>query len=124
MALDANGKLIEETSSGGRPYVAVDKNINAQRVAPAGRETHSSVSASATTAEAMSSFNVEFIIFIINDGDYDIIFNIDANTTSAGAFTLKSGEGISDFPRKASTLYYKAENGASGSVPFRALGVK
>jgi len=121
MALDANGKLIEEQSSGGRPYVAIDKDINAQRVSPAGRGTHASVSASATTTEANSAFNVEHIIFLANDGSGDIIFNFDAATTAAGAFTLKTGEALSDIPRKVTTLYYKA---TSGTQTFRALGVK
>lgn len=121
MALDANGKLIEELSAGNRPYVAIDKDINAQRVAPAGRVSHASVQATATTTEANSAFVVEQIVYIINDGTVDIIFNIDAATTAAGAFTLKPGDAIGDFPRKGSTLYYKASGGSSA---FRALGVK
>lgn len=90
-------------------------------VLPRGRLTHVSVETSATTTEANSSFSVEFISMIVNDGTDDIKFNFDANTSSAGTITLKPGEVLTDFPRSCSTLYYKA---VSGTQPFRAWGVK
>lgn len=121
MALDGNGKLLEEQTAGGRPFVFGEKNINAQRSTPAGKAAHASVQATASPTEASSTFDVDFICFIFNDGDYDITFNLDAGTTAAGAFTLKPGDALNDFPRNASKIYYKSIGGSSA---FRALGVK
>lgn len=121
MAVDGNGRLIEDLTAGNRPLVHSQKEVNAQRNTPQGRSSHSSIETSASTNESSQAFDVEWISYIVNTGTADIIFNFDASTTLAGKFTLGPGESISDLPRKATTLFYKS---VAGTVSFKAMGVK
>lgn len=82
---------------------------------------HSSVEATATATEASAAFDVARVVYIINDGTADIIFNLNGPTTAPSKFTLKPAEALKDFDRGCSALSYRA---ATGSQPFRALGVK
>ena len=86
-----------------------------------GKSSHVSVETSATTTEASAPFDVEFVFMMANDGSSDIIVNFDASTTAPGAMTLKPGMPVFDFPRTATTIYYRS---VYDTQAFRAWGVK
>lgn len=87
-----------------------------------GRETHVSVDTTATTSDQSIAFDVERIEFISNDSEsYNLKVNFDTSTAEAGAITLKPGEVLGPIDRKVTNLHYA---GVSGSVAFRAVGVK
>lgn len=117
---DINPLPVETFIYNGTTWVPVSDTIPLP-TKPQGRSSHVSLETNATTTEASSSFNVDLIAAISNDGTDNILFNFDANTSSAGTITLKPGEVLTDFPRKCTTIYYKA---LSGTQPFRAWGVK
>ena len=88
----------------------------------AGRLTSKEVNATATTTDQSASFDVEWISHIINDGSVDLYIAFDADSTvAANRITLKPGEVINDLPRKCAVLHFSC---ASGTCPFRAVGVK
>lgn len=86
-----------------------------------GSNDHVSLEINATNVESASSFNVEIINVLINDGNDDIYFNFDKSIEKEGTITLKPSESLSDFPRNCKQLYYKSK---SGIQPFRAWGVR
>ena len=102
-------------------YEPSEGENGAVKVIVGGFGSHVSVEGNATTTEESVAFDVTYVHTISNDGTDDIKINFDADTTQPGVITLKAGEVLEDFPRKCSTLYYKA---ASGTQPFRAWGVK
>lgn len=75
------------------------------------------VEATATTSTASSSFKVDEIHLLSNDGTGDIVFTFDSGTS----FTLRKGETYQNLPLSASTLHYVT---SSGSHAFRAHGLK
>ena len=88
----------------------------------AGRPTSKEVSATATTVDQSASFDVEWISHIVNDGSVDLYIAFDADSTVVeNRITVKPAEVISDLPRKCSVLHFSC---ASGTCPFRAVGVK
>lgn len=58
MALDANGKLIEEYTSGNRPYIAVDKNLNAHRSVITDSAGNYIATSNPFPVQVMNGFNV------------------------------------------------------------------
>jgi hypothetical protein len=97
------------------------QSVTATDITIKGRSSHVALDGiPVTTTEANSPFAVSQIVFIANDGPSDMIINFDASTTSEGAFTLKSGEVLDNFPRQCTTLYYKAK---TGNTTLRAVGV-
>jgi len=112
--------LMGRDPDGKAKIINVDENGNV-KVQLSGNNVSVSYEGQAWTTENNVNFDVSHIVFISNDGDYDITFNFDATTTEAGAFTLKPGEVLSDLPRQAKKLHYKS---ALGSPYWRALGVK
>jgi hypothetical protein len=78
-----------------------------------------SIETNATTTEQNDEFDIDFLGFIINDGDENITFNFNQGTSSEGSFTLEPGEYREDEQIRADKLYYKA---ASGTQAFRAWG--
>lgn len=88
---------------------------------PSGRGGHLSIEDSATTTEKNYVFNVDHIVAISNDGANDLIVNFDTDTSQGNKMTLKSGEVLNNVPVRCRVLYVKS---GTGSVPFRAWGVK
>lgn len=75
----------------------------------------------AEVAEASSDLQGQ-LEALMNDGSDDIIFGIDASTTSIQRRTLKAGEQYNaEKPIQCKTIFYKS---ASGSQPFRIWGTK
>lgn len=81
---------------------------------------HVSLEANANVQSANTAVNIRHIVYLTNDSANDIVFNFDAETNVAGAFTLKSGETLEEFSGHVGYLYYSASNGASA---FRLLGL-
>ena len=75
------------------------------------------VEATATTATASSSFRIDEIWLLRNDGLVDITFTFD----TGASFTLKKGESYQNLPLSMKTLHYIT---VSGSAAFRAHGKK
>ncbi len=75
------------------------------------------IEATATTATASASWDVDYIVNLTNDGSGDILFTFDNGTQ----FTLKQGESYQNIPIKVGTLHYIT---SSGSHAFRAHGRK
>lgn len=119
---DVNPLPVENFIFNGTTWVPVSAtNPLPNQIASQGRGSHVTLETNATTTEANAAFNVDYVVMLANDGTDSIFFNFDANTTSQGKITLKPGEVLTDFPRKFSTIYYRAN---SGTQPFRAWGVK
>lgn len=80
------------------------------------------ISGIATTTEGSEALGAE-LEALINDGDDDILFGIDAPTTSSQRRTLKPGEqySLQGYGVPCKTLFYKS---ASGDQAFRAWGLK
>lgn len=78
------------------------------------------VSDGAGTSEDSVVVNVQHIAWLSNDGAADITFSFDADTSSAAAFVLRSGEMLGYTPKSVGTLYFKS---ASGTQAFRFWGI-
>lgn len=76
----------------------------------------------ATTTEDSVDVNCD-VEALLNDGDDDIIFGIDASTSSTFTRRVKPGEqyDVARFPVRIRTLYFRA---VSGSQAFRFWGVR
>ena len=86
------------------------------------RSTSKEVNATATTTNQTAAFDVVWISHIVNDGTVDLYVAFDADSTiAANRITIKPGEILEDLPRACSVLHYSC---ASGTCPFRAVGVK
>jgi len=115
MALDANGKLLEEETAGGRPYIAVNKGINAHRAVLYGidgGEINATNGALAITdgrvhkyiegtGNKTETFTKECIVFgIVNDSAADLFFTIG----SIQNIRVKPGESFLDSFEKFSQV--------------------
>lgn len=118
---DTNGNSIpqyynDETDS----FEALKGRDGAQFVLQVGKSKHATVETSATTSNVPHDFDVNMIVMLANDGSDDIKVNFDADTSAAGAWTLKAGEAVTNVPRACKKIHVKALN---GSPAFRAWGV-
>jgi hypothetical protein len=97
MSLDANGKLKEEQSASGRPYLAIDKSVNARRtvlVNPKGELYHLDPKIKAAFSGNTSqdhTFSVDMKgVTITNDGSTPLTITVNGIT-----LTVDVGESFS-----------------------------
>lgn len=82
-----------------------------------------SIATAATPTAVLRAFVVEYIVFLVNDGDASIVFsfNNDPNPIAGvnGAFTLNPGEDFGALKESVMNVSFKSVN---GSQPFRLVG--
>lgn len=82
-----------------------------------------SIYETATTSRQAKAFKVDYVVFVVNDGDNPIIFSmngdLELNEGENGVFRLNPGEDWGALNLDCSNIAYKTTTGTSS---FRAVG--